>query len=54
VTGATARGVGRAADLDAMVFSTEHAPTFLRAVDYLIANHETPKADGERKAIVIE
>jgi hypothetical protein len=44
----------RETDLNATVFSTSEAPVFLRAVEYLIENHETLKAEGERKAIVIE
>ncbi len=44
----------RAADLDATIFSTEHAPAFGRALDYLIANHERLKAESSRDPIVIE
>ncbi len=44
----------RAADLNATVFSTEHASSFRLAVDYLIENHERLKGDGSREPIVIE
>jgi hypothetical protein len=43
----------QAADLDATVFSTQHAPAFRRAVEYLIANHEELKRQGSKKPIVI-
>jgi hypothetical protein len=43
----------RAIDLDATVFSTAHAPGFLRAVKYVIANHERLQAEGSREPIVI-
>ena len=42
------------ADLDATIFSTDEAPAFLRAVEYLIENNETLKADGSREPIVID
>jgi hypothetical protein len=43
----------QAADLDATVFSTRHAPAFRRAIEYLIANHEELKRQGSKKPIVI-
>jgi hypothetical protein len=43
----------RAADLDTTVFSTADAPSFRRAVEHLIANHERLKREGSREPIVI-
>jgi hypothetical protein len=43
----------RATDLDTTVFSTADAPSFLRAVNYLIANHERLKEDKMRTPLVI-
>jgi predicted O-linked N-acetylglucosamine transferase (SPINDLY family) len=43
----------RDADLDATIFSTEHASSFPRAIEYLIANHDRLKTTGSRAPIVI-
>jgi hypothetical protein len=43
----------QAADLDATVFSTQHAPALRRAVEYLVANHEELKKQGSKQPIVI-
>jgi hypothetical protein len=43
----------RATDLSATVFSTVHAPAFVRAVEYLIANHPRLQRQGSREPIVI-
>jgi hypothetical protein len=44
----------RSADLGQTVFSTATAPAFVRAVNYLIANHDQLKAEGSRRPIRIE
>ena len=44
----------RAADLDQTVFSTEHAASFRRALDYLIENNDRLKGEGSREPIVID
>jgi hypothetical protein len=44
----------RATDLGKTIFSASNAPAFLRAVEFLIANHARLKRQGGREPLVIE
>lgn len=41
-------------DLDKTLLSLEHVPAFVRAIDYLIENHETLKEDSKRSPIILD
>lgn len=44
----------KTADLDNTLLSLEHVPAFVRAIDYLIENHETLKEDSKRSPIILD
>jgi hypothetical protein len=44
----------KTADLNNTLLSLEHVPAFVRAIDYLIENHETLKEDSKRSPIILE
>ena len=44
----------KTADLNNTLLSLEHVPAFVRAIDYLIENHETLKKDSKRSPIILE
>ena len=42
------------ADLDSTVLSLEHVPSFARAIDHLLENHDSLVKEGSREPIVVE
>ncbi|MEO1990320.1 MAG: hypothetical protein ABGW78_00180, partial [Pirellulales bacterium] len=42
------------ADLETTVLSHEHVPSFVRAIDYLLENHERLKQESAQQPILVD